>query len=76
MGVYARKALAFPGSGGEHPILPGEVKVVATSAIDHTPVHPDLFDLSSADFEIRGPLADKVCRSNDVSSGLKAVERS
>ena len=53
-GVAARLVLQFPGSGTEHPIPPGEVRTVAASAIDHTPVHPTLLDLSGADFEIGG----------------------
>ena len=52
-GIFTREALAFPGNGGEHPIGPGETRLVALVAIDHTPVHPWLFDLSGADFEIR-----------------------
>ena len=51
-GVGARAVLQFPGSGTEHPIPPGEVRTVATVAIDHTPVHPTMLDLSGADFEI------------------------
>ena len=55
-GVAARFVLQFPGSGTEHPIPPGEVRTVAVSAIDHTPVHPTMLDLSGADFEIGGAL--------------------
>ena len=54
LGVYSLALLQWPGAGGEHPIGPGESRLVAMSAIDHTPVHPDLPDLSHADFEIRG----------------------
>ena len=54
LGVYSLAMLAFPGAGGEHPIGPGETRLVAMSAIDHTAVHPDLPDLSHADFEILG----------------------
>lgn len=53
-GVLARQAVAFPGTGSSYPVEPGEVKLVAVSAIDHSPVHPELFDLSHADFELRG----------------------
>lgn len=53
-GVYVRQVLQFPGNGASYPIAPGEVKVVAVSAIDHTGVHPGLYDLSGAAFEIRG----------------------
>lgn len=56
-GVYIGQALQFPGSGSDYPIVPGEVKVIAVSAIDHTVVHPGLYDLTGADFEIRGVAA-------------------
>lgn len=51
-GVLATQMIAFPGSGAEFPIGPGETRLVAVSAIDHSFVHPHLFDLSHADFEI------------------------
>jgi hypothetical protein len=44
--------LQFPGSGGEHPIEPGELRLVAVSAQDHRDVHPNMPDLRHADFEI------------------------
>lgn len=53
-GVLATQILAFPGNGGDYPIGPGETRVIPISAIDHTGVHPNLLDLSHADFEIRG----------------------
>lgn len=52
-GIYTREIPEFPGAGSDYPIAPGEVRLVALSAIDHTAVHPWLFDLSGADFEIR-----------------------
>ena len=52
-GIYTREVIEFPGDGTDYPVAPGEVKLVALSAIDHTAVHPWLFDLSGADFEIR-----------------------
>ena len=51
-GVYVGHAVAFPGSGTDYPIGPGEVRTVAYTAIDHTQLHPSLNDLSNADFEI------------------------
>lgn len=54
-GVYAHWMLAFPGSGTEYPIAPGEAKLVAVSALDHREIHPDMFDLRGADFEIGVP---------------------
>ena len=53
LGVYSLALLQWPGMGSEYAIGPGESRLVAISAIDHTPVHPDLPDLSHADFEIR-----------------------
>ena len=53
-GIYARWFLQFPGSGMDYPIGPGEARLVAVEAIDHTPVHPTMADLSDADFEIGG----------------------
>jgi len=70
-GVYAHQVLAFPGAGGEHPISPGEVKIIPISAIDHTSVHPLLWDLSHADFEIRGVAsADNPSVPNMLDVGL------
>jgi hypothetical protein len=53
-GIYARWFLQFPGSGGEYPIGPGEARLVAVEAIDHSPRHPTMADLTDADFEIGG----------------------
>lgn len=44
--------LQFPGGGGEHPIGPGELRLVAVSAQDHRDVHPNMPDLRHADFEL------------------------
>ena len=71
LGVYSLAMLAFPGAGGEYPIGPGETRLVAMSAIDHTPVHPDLPDLSGADFEIRAiRAADNPAVPNMIDVGL------
>jgi len=51
-GIYVRWMLAFPGSGSDYPIGPGELRTVAVQAIDHRPIHRSLLDLSAADFEI------------------------
>jgi len=51
-GIYVRFMLAFPGSGLDHPIGPGELRTIAVQAIDHRPIHWSLLDLSAADFEI------------------------
>jgi len=71
-GLFTRWAIAFPGAGGEHPIQPGEARVVAISAINHTPVHPELVDLSGADFEIGGGRnADNPAVPNMLQRGLE-----
>lgn len=55
-GVWSEKHLRFPGAGREYPLAPHEARVVATQAIDHREVHPELGlpDLSMADFEVVG----------------------
>ena len=50
-GIWARKLLMFPGDGGEYPVEPGGVVLIARSAVDHSGVHSSLRDLSGADFE-------------------------
>lgn len=73
-GLYARLILQFPGSGTEYPVLPGETTLVAAMAIDHSPVHPDLFDLRHADFEIGFPgFADNPDVPNMRDVGLSPV---
>jgi hypothetical protein len=51
-GLITRLGIRFPGSGADHPIAPGEAVVIAAAAIDHTDIHPDMPDLSDADFEL------------------------
>ena len=71
LGVYAFQMLAFPGRGGEYPIAPGETRLVAMSAIDHTAVHSDLPDLSHANFEIGGAFsADNPAVPDMIDVGL------
>ena len=53
-GIWCRYFEAFPGSGRDYPLAPGEVVVVATDGIDHRPFHPELYDLSHAGFEFIG----------------------
>ena len=70
LGVYAIQMVAFPGAGGEYPIGPGEIRLIAISGIDHTPIHPELPDLSHADFEILGPnTADNPAVPNMIDVG-------
>jgi hypothetical protein len=54
-GVWAVEFHQFPGSGAEYPLAPGGIAVVAVDAIDHSQIHPNFPDLSSADFELLGP---------------------
>jgi len=53
MAIYSALILAFPGSGRDYPIRPGEAKVVAMDAIDHRAAAPEKqqVDLSRAHFE-------------------------
>jgi len=53
-GVWTTYFHQFPGSGSEYPLMAGETAVVALDGVDHSVVHPDLPDLSSADFELEG----------------------
>lgn len=50
-GIWSEWIFRFPGSGSDHPVAPGQVAVVAQSAIDHRSILPTLPDLSQADFE-------------------------
>jgi hypothetical protein len=59
-GVWAQPIWAFPGTGRDYPIRPGEARVVAMDAINHAAASPttDQLDLSSAHFEQIGTDAD------------------
>lgn len=39
--IYSALIMAFPGSGREYPIQPGEAKVLAMDAIDHRAAAPE-----------------------------------
>ncbi len=43
--------MVLPGSGTEHPVLPGDFIVIADNAINHNAVTSTAFDLSKANFE-------------------------
>jgi hypothetical protein len=60
-GIWSQRFWAFPGGSGDYPLLPGGTVIIATDAIDHRVIHPDLLDLSAADFEFIG-------NSNDVDN--------
>jgi len=51
--VYTGTIIAFPGSGQQYPIRPGEAKVMAMDAVNHIAAAPEKeqVDLSRADFE-------------------------
>ncbi|PIS31142.1 MAG: hypothetical protein COT43_00260 [Candidatus Marinimicrobia bacterium CG08_land_8_20_14_0_20_45_22] len=49
--THSVHANQFPGTGKDYPILPGEMKIIAQDAIDHTQFVPVSVDLSNADFE-------------------------
>ena len=55
-GIWSEKHLRFPGTGREYPLAPQEARVVASQAIDHGEVHPELGlpNLLTADFEVVG----------------------
>lgn len=58
-GLWTRYMQAFPGSGRDHPLLPGETVVIATDAVDHREVNSELWiDLRDADFEFWGGAGD------------------
>jgi hypothetical protein len=55
-GIWATSIYAFPGSGRSFPVQPGEARVVAVDAADHS--FAGLPDLSRAQFEFIGTEAD------------------
>jgi hypothetical protein len=54
-GIWSMVYWRFPGGGAEYPLNPGEVKLIAVNAQDHTNLHPAMMDLSDADFEMLQP---------------------
>jgi hypothetical protein len=69
-GVWSHVSWKFPGSGGEHPLAPGEVALIAVLAADHRQIHPTMLDLSGADFEFGLPgWADNPAAPNMISVG-------
>ena len=49
--MVAQSVVRIPGSGKEHPVLPGESIILCDNAINHTEALPSSIDLSNADFE-------------------------
>ena len=41
----------IPGSGHDHPVLPGHSLIICDTGIDHRTANPNSFDLSAADWE-------------------------
>ncbi|MHB1225165.1 MAG: DUF4876 domain-containing protein [Gemmatimonadaceae bacterium] len=71
-GVWAQWIAAFPGSGREHPLHPGELVVVATDAVDHSVLYPGMLDLRGADFEFPGSAdADNPAVSNMMDHSIR-----
>ncbi len=70
LGIWSDVIWQFPGSGGEHPLHPGEVAVIAKIAADHTSIHPTMLDLSGAQFEfgLQGA-ADNPAAANMIQRG-------
>jgi hypothetical protein len=58
--LWVISVIAFPGSGQDFPVRPGEAKVIAMDAMDHTAASPESnqLNLSAADFEQHGDDAD------------------
>ncbi len=54
IGLWSNWLHRFPGSGADYPVAPGQTVVVALDAVDHSVVHPNLPDLTQADFELQG----------------------
>lgn len=57
-GIWVREVQQFPGQGRDRPVLPGEVVLVVTDAIDHSTIINGGMDLSNADWEFWGGPGD------------------
>lgn len=77
--VYTGNIRAFPGSGRDFPIRPGEAKIVAMDAINHATAVPIFrqLDLSRADFEefwtdadVDNPFATNIVRVYGGTAGV------
>jgi hypothetical protein len=70
-GVWSRYFDSLPGSGHDYPLAPGATAVIATDAIDHSPIVAGGLDLSHADFEFVGTAdVDNPAVPNTISIGL------
>ncbi len=52
--LHAKQVYRFPGTGKEHPVLPGNSVILVNSARDHTTSSPNSVNLQNADFEFKG----------------------
>ena len=69
-GVWIVFLYQFPGSGRDYPLMPGDIAVIATDAIDHRGFGEGAVDLSGADFEFIGTAdVDNPGAANLVSVG-------
>ena len=71
--VPIRGFVTVPGSGKDYPVAPGEMKVVAFTAIDHSSVegYDHAVDLTGADFEIYDGPETKDVDNPEVPNLLK-----
>ena len=72
-GVWAQRIFRFPGRGDDYPLAPGQMALVARSAIDHRLVAPSLPDLRQADFEWSSSTADNPNVPNLQDIGLRPM---
>lgn len=49
--VTVQALYTIPGSGNEHPVMPGEELLICDVGIDHRTINPNSFSLEHADFE-------------------------
>lgn len=74
-GLWSTYLAAFPGSGANYPLRPGENVVLAEDAIDHSVVFPGFIDLSMANFEFVGSAdVDNPAVPNMVDYSLREAQ--
>jgi hypothetical protein len=71
-GIWATTIHRFPGGATAYALPPGQARVIATDALDHRPVSPELQNLSTAQFEFIGNSADP---NNPFSDDMIWVSR-
>jgi hypothetical protein len=71
-GIWSQHLYAFPGTGRDYPLAPGQAVVVATDAIDHGAIQSGLPDLSGARFEFIGSAdVDNPSAVNMLNVGIR-----